>query len=474
MRCWTASPSGCRSRSEQRSVSGAAPDAAGSTPKPRRFRRGMYATRWLPVVVVIASALVAVLPGPGWADLLLVNALVLAALGVDVWLAPATTGLQVSRTVPSVVSLDRPGTAQIRLHNPATRRVRVATREGAGPSAGVHPGRQALEVDPKSWVELEEEIAPTRRGLIPIGPLTVRTAGPLGLGGRQQTLPVMDEVKCYPALPGRRQVELRLDRARMLQSGERSSALRGGGGEFDALREYHPDDEFRRINWRATARAPKPISNTYREERNQQVLLLVDTSRTMAGTVAGAPRFEHALDAGIALAELAGRVGDHVGMTAFAGDVRVTVGPRSGRTQARRILDVLFNVHPTLDAPNYPRAFGLLLARYRRRALLVLLTELADPAAMEGLFLALPMLLARHLVVVAAVTDPAVEAEATSVPGSSEEAYAKAAAAGALAARAESTARLGALGVTVVDRPPGELAGALADQYLTIKSRGRL
>ena len=467
MPCWTGWPSALRSRNEP-------PMSAAAPGRPRRLRRGMYATRWLAVAVLAASSLVVALPGPRWADLVVVNAAVLVALGVDVWLAPATSSLQAARTVPAVVSLDRPGTARIRLHNPASRAVRMATREGAGASAGVHPARQALEAGPGSWVEIEEEIAPTRRGVIPIGPLTIRTAGPLGLGGRQQTLPLVDEVKCYPALPGRRQVELRLDRARVLQSGERSSAIRGGGGEFDALREYHPDDEFRRINWRATARSPKPISNTYREERNQQVLLLVDTSRTMAGTVGGAPRFEHALDAGIALAELAGRVGDHVGMTAFAGDVRVTVGPRSGRTQARRILDVLFNIHPTLDAPNYPRAFGLLLARHRRRALLVLLTELTDPAGMEGLFAALPMLLARHLVVVAAVSDPAVEAEATLVPADSREAFAKAAAAGALAARAETATRLGTLGVTVVDKAPSELAGALADHYLTIKSRGRL
>src|SRR5260370_1628650 len=75
----------------------------------------------------------------------------------------------------------------------------------------------------------------------------------------------------------------------MLRSGYRLSSIRGGGGEFDSLREYHPDDEFRRINWRATARSTKTISNTYREERNQQVLLLVDASRPMAGAVAGGP-----------------------------------------------------------------------------------------------------------------------------------------------------------------------------------------
>jgi uncharacterized protein (DUF58 family) len=252
------------------------------------------------------------------------------------------------------------------------------------------------------------------------------------------------------------------------------SPIRGGGGEFDSLREYHPDDEFRRINWRATARSTKTISNTYREERNQQVLLLVDAGRTMAGTVAGVPRFEHTLDAGIALAELAGRVGDHVGMAAFGADVLVTAAPRSGRTQARRILDLLFDLQPSLDAPNYRRAFSSVLARYRRRALLVLLTELTDQAAMEGLFQALPVLTGRHLVVVGSVVDPAIEAEATALPATSEDAYGKAAATASIAARADAAARLTALGAAVVDRLPDELAGALADRYLQIKARGAL
>src|SRR5437773_185760 len=81
---------------------------------------------------------------------------------------------------------------------------------------------------------------------------------------------------------GRAEGELRLERARLLQSGERSAALRGGGTAFDSLRDYRPDDEFRRINWRATARAARPISNDYREERNQQVILMLDAGRTMA------------------------------------------------------------------------------------------------------------------------------------------------------------------------------------------------
>lgn len=437
-------------------------------------RPGLFIALRFPIVVLAASVVAATLPGNRWVDLSGVNLALLVALAVDVLLAPRPGALQATREVPEVISLDRPATGSLRLHNPSRRRLRAGVDEFALPSLGVSPRRQWAVLGAGEWTTVEELIAPSRRGKATIGPLTVRTTGPLGLGGRQRSLPLVDRIRCYPALPGRRQVALRLDRARMLQSGERSSVLRGGAGEFDALREYHPDDEFRRINWRATARSVKPISNTYREERNQQVLLALDASRMMAGTVAGVPRFEHTLDAGIAVAELAGRVGDHVGMAAFSGDVLAFVAPRAGRAQARRILDQLFDVQPSLDAADYRRAFAVILSRYRRRALLVLLTELTDTAAMEGLFQALPMLESRHLVVIGSVADPAVADEANLVPASSEDAFRKAAAAGALAARAATAARLSAMGVTVVDRPPADLAGALADQYLTIKARGKL
>jgi len=321
---------------------------------------------------------------------------------------------------------------------------------------------------------MDGSIHPSHRGHATVGPVTVRTEGPLGLGGRQRTLPLEGRLKVYPALPGREEVELRLERARLLQSGQRSSAIRGGGTDFESLREYHPDDEFRRINWRATARAAKTISNVYREERNQQVILLLDASRMMAATVQGVSRFEHALDASVAVAELAARVGDLVGMVAFGSDVVAMLGPRGGRAHPKRILDALFDLEPRLEAPNYGQAFAALLSRHRRRALLVLLTELTEESAMEALFEAIPSLRARHLVVLGSVLDPEQGRLAESSARSSEDVYLKAAAAGSLLAREHAAGRLQKMGVAVVDRPPGKLAGALADHYLRIKAYGRL
>jgi uncharacterized protein (DUF58 family) len=329
-------------------------------------------------------------------------------------------------------------------------------------------------VPPHATARLDASIMPARRGVLALGPVTVRVEGPLGLAGRQATIPVTGAVKVYPRLPGRAHIAARLDRTRALLAGERSSVVRGRGGEFDALREYHPDDEFRRINWYATARAAKPISNVYREERNQQVLLLLDAGRMMAGTVEGVSRFEWAIDAAIAVAEVAARAGDHVGMAAFSATIAARVPPRSGRAHPARVLDALFDLQPTLDAPGYAGVFAALLSRWRRRSLLVLITEITDVAAMEPLFRALPVLLRRHLVVVGAVRDPAVEAAAALLPSTSEEAYTKAAAAHALDQRERAAARLRAMGAGVVDRPAGDLAPALADQYLRAKGAGRL
>jgi len=434
----------------------------------------MYVSLRTAALVAAVAALAAFLSLAAWAVLGLGLVVVAVLVAMDVARAPRLRSLRPSRTAPDVMRVGLRAAIELRLHNPLRRPLRLAVRDASAPSLRRTPPRHELRLDGGAWATLESEVGPTRRGLTRLGPLTVRMAGPLGLAGRQETLPLDATVKVYPTLPARAEVRSRLDRARTLQVGERSSAVRGGGTEFDSLREYHPDDEFRRINWRATARRTKPMTNLFREERNQQVLLLLDAGRTMAGTVAGSARFEHGLDALFAVAELASRGGDHVGSLAFGGRPLAMVPPRGGPGQPRRILDSLFDVEPELGATDYVGAFSTVLARYRRRSLLVVITELTSDAVAEPLYDALPALLRRHLVVVGSVRDPELEALAALSPSGSEGAYEKAAAAGALIERERAAGRLLRMGVPVEDRPPGRLAGALADRYLRIKALGRL
>jgi uncharacterized protein (DUF58 family) len=425
-------------------------------------------------VIAVLGFAVAILPFPVWLSLVIANGALAAIVATDVVRAPKASDLGIRTSQPLVSTAGRTDPVAVEIYNPRSRPVGCSFRSAAPPSLGMRPTIQRGTLVAEGWTRFTGVVDPRRRGYARIGPLTVRTAGPFRLAGRQRRVDELATIKVYPPLPGRAHVARRIQRARELQVGTRSSAFRGGGEEFDSLRDYHPDDEFRRIDWAATARTGKPISRVYREERDQQLILLLDAGRTMAGTVGGIPRFELAIDAAFCLAELAVHVGDRVGMLAFGGGRTRMIAPRGGRDQPGRILEQMFDVEPVLEAPDYTRAFATVLARHRRRALLILFTELTDAGAMDPLFRSIRSLRTRHLVVLAAVEDPEVAAIAARTPGDAEGAYAKAAAAESLAMRDAAATGLRAMGVAVEDRLPGELATAVADRYLDIKSSGRL
>jgi uncharacterized protein (DUF58 family) len=302
----------------------------------------------------------------------------------------------------------------------------------------------------------------------------LRVEGPLGLGARQRRLDRPDLLRVHPAFPSREDAELRINKARILEVGLRSAQGRGGGTEFDAMRDYGPDDEFRRIDWSATARAGKPIVRTYRAERNQTVLLLLDNGRVMAGRVAGVPRIEHAMDAVMMLTAVTTRLGDRCGLIAFDRDVEAVVAPSHSRSQLGRVTEAMYQLEPQLEESDYEGAFVEALARFRRRAMVVVFTELAEQAVVDTLLPALPLIVRDHVVVLAGVQDPAVLDLDRSTPDDTAGAYAKAAAVAALEERRRLVGRLRGMGVTVVDAPPGRLAPELADAYLKVKATGRL
>lgn len=277
-----------------------------------------------------------------------------------------------------------------------------------------------------------------------------------------------------PPFRSAREAELSLRRARILEIGLRSARGRGGGTEFDSLRELTPDDETRRIDWAATARTQRPIVRTYRAERNQTVLCLLDSGRTMAARVDGVPRMEYAMDGAMLLAELATGLGDRMGLVAFDQEINTTIEPSNRRSQRATIGERLFDLEPALAESNYQNVVTGVLARYRRRSFLVLLTELGPEAVEQFLLPTLPLLIRTHLVVVAAIRDPDLVHWTTNTPADEDGAFLRSAAIASLAARDAVAAKLRGMGAVVIDVQPSEFATALGDAYLDAKAAGRL
>lgn len=427
--------------------------------------------------LVAAAALVLLAPGAGVAAAIAL----LVAVAVDAARAGDPVAVPVTREAPGVVPLG--GRAEIVwiVVNPGLRASTVALADALPPSLRAARRRAELRVAAGGRVRAATAIRPGRRGNIELTDLTVRTSGPWGLGSRQHTRALPARIEVVPSFRSRREVELRLTRARLLEVGLRAARGRGSGTEFDALRDYVPGDEVRRVDWAATARVGRPIVRTYRSERNQTVLALLDTGRTTAATVAGVPRLDHAMDAVMALTTAATRVGDRVGLLAFGAGPRGAVAPARGGNQLRRIIQAIYALEPELAESDYRAAFRRTLATFPRRSLLVLFTELADEAVAETLLPALSLVLREHVLIVASVRDPEVlrwssgqAGDTASGDGPVAAAYLAAAAGAAIRRRQRTATYLRGLGVTVVDEAPGTLAGALVDAYLELKARGRV
>lgn len=420
------------------------------------------------------AAVVLIAPLGAWPSLVVANAL-LAAVAVTDWVrAPRADRLAVARDLPGVVALDGEAIVTWTVHNPTARTVRVRLADELAPS--LQPGSRTarLAVPAGGRASAGTFLRPTRRGRFLPATVTVRVEGPWRLVARQSDRQLPGELRVYPPFRSREEAELRITRARILDVGLRSAAGRGGGTEFDQLREYTVDDEFGRIDWAATARTGRPIVRSYRAERNQTVLCLLDTGRVMAGRVSAVPRLDHAMDAVMMLTAVSTRLGDRAGLVAFADAVRSVVAPGHRRDQVSRVTAAMYDLDPRLAESDYRGAFAETLARFRRRALLVVLTELAEQAVAETLLPALPLVVRDHVVLVAGVRDPDVDRWARSSPADASAAYRKAAAVQALDARRRTVAHLRGLGAVVVDAVPGRLAPELADAYLHVKATSRL
>jgi uncharacterized protein (DUF58 family) len=425
------------------------------------------------LVVVIAGFFLLVWPLGLRLGALVALVIVVGLLVVDFLLARRPGSIVVTRSFPAVISLATLANVSWTVLNPHRRACVVLFADELAPSLGASARRARVHAPAGRPVRVSASLAPTRRGRFTPTELVVRVEGPLGLAARQTTRRVPSELRVYPDFGSRREAELRIERARLLEVGLRSSRSRGGGTDFEQLREYGVDDDSRRIDWAATARADRPIVRTYRAERNQRVLCLLDNGRTMAGQVAGVARAEHAIDAVLMLTSVASRMGDMPGLVAFDRSVRAVVPPRAGRGQLARVTDALYDLTPELSQSDYRGAFAEVLGRFQRRAMLCLLTEL-DEALLDTLLPTLPLIARTHLVMVGSVRDPAVATWASRPPDDIDEAYRGVAALGALARRRELAKLLQARGALVVDAEPGRLAPQLTDAYLRVKASGQL
>ncbi len=504
----------------------------------RRIRISLLPTPRLCLYLGLGALLwvgAAFLPGLALAALFY-PLLLLAVASVDALATPRARDFEFGRAVEERLNLGVANRVSIRVRRSvsssssaaASRAVELWVRDEAPDSwplrGSLDPENRIpllkLEAAPDEESQASYQVLPTRRGDWSFGGIHARLDSPLGLWRRWLSQDATQSVKVFPDVTAVARYEWMLRNGRSHEIGLHRLRLRGQGTEFESLRDYTPGDEFKSINWKASARRNKLISTSYEVERDQTIVLALDCGRMMTAlALTRAPRsrpslapaqagsglndflnaqpepgtpastaapgsgeaaddrvalskLDCAINAGVLLAHVAASMGDAVGLLLFDDEVRAFLPPRKGRAHTGAIIEALYAVQPRLVEPDFAAAYAFLQGRKLRRSLIVTFTDVIDPFASQELVAAAASLRRSHNALCISISNRDVSDLAARFPLDLPEMFDKAMAQRLLWQRSAALENLRSRGVGVLDVDASALSAATVDRYLEMKARG--
>ena len=353
------------------------------------------------------------------------------------------------------------------------RRLRVHLHEDQLPDMEILHLPEALRLR-KGRNRLYYQIRIDRRGLYEPKYVYLVCFSLLGLGRRVYRIPCPGAIHVYPDLKAVSKYALLARRSRLGLLGVRKLRKAGGDNDFERLKEYTRDDEFRHIDWKASARANTLIVRSYQKTQNQSVLFLVDCGRMMTSEYQGRSLLDHALSSMLLLSYVALKEKDRVGLLAFDSHVLRYVAPASGLGHHRRLIRACYDLEPRHRESNFELAFRFLYRVCRKRSLLCLLTNINDDMNARQLTSYLGNLAGRHLPFAVFLKQPEIETCLWSPPRDTPEMFVQASIADFAVWKEEALQRLRNQKVLTLDALPDELSTRLVNEYLRIKARNLL
>lgn len=422
-------------------------------------------------IVLVGGLAVVVLAPPG-------GVMWIGGLGLAVWIASrwdaraARETYELRRDVPARIPQGEWFDLRWRVRALRVPLRGLVVRENLPESLDVRDGEASFRVPAGGNARAQATLRARRRGTWTIGPGVGRVLGPRGLGWLCVDTAPDVEIRVDPTVEPLRRLSLNTQRTRW--QGGHTRRLRGVGSEFESLRDYRPDDDFRWIDWKASARRRTWTSREYQVDEHQSVMFLLDTGRLMASEEGDRTKLDHAVGAALAIGHAVMTRGDNLGLLGFDREAHTELKPRRGRAQSVRFHESLSRLRAQLVEPDYAAAFVRLQRMIRKRSLVLVFTDLVDEAVSDSLIRAVGQVSRRHLPIVVTLTDTALLDYVARRPDSKREAYENAVAADALLLRDRAISRLRAAGVRVVDSPADRLAGDAVEAYLRVRLENRM
>jgi len=338
------------------------------------------------------------------------NLLIIGLLGLDAFLTPAGKCLTVRRDSEQKLYFKSDNEVAFYVKNNSSHELRVQGKDellrhfsiiGTDLSHIIAPGAEQV---------FSYTVLPAKRGSFNIGKIYLQFNGIIGLCTKHVSLPYPTQFKVYPNVRDLSKYRLMMQKSRLLPKGEKSLRLHGIGADFESLRTYVEGDDYRKINWPATARENKLIMNQYQVERDQPVYIMLDIGRPMSYVVNGFKKLDYAINAALVLSDIVNQQGDKAGLLVFDSKVQAHISPGQGAVHRNAIMETLYSIADNRQTANYRGAFQTLCERQKRRSLVFIFTDFEILEEAEDLIAHISLLKRRHMPIVVFMKNQNLEA----------------------------------------------------------------
>ncbi len=393
---------------------------------------------------------------------------------IDYRLIPGKEKFEISRELAQKLSLGDENEIILSLHNKSKRYWKGFLGDDVPEFFQIRDAIFPFGIQGNEVQTFTYTITPRERGKYEYQTVHLRILGILGLVRKDYEYSLENSFSVYPGYLKLKKYQLLARKNQLEQVGRRSIRKYGEGREFESLREYTKDDEYRKINWKATARKGKPIVAQYQIERNQNVIIVLDAGRMMRNSDGFMKRLDYAINATLMLSYICANKEDNIGLLVFGANIQTYLPPKRGITQVHAISQLLHNVQYEMTEPNYSLAFQYIKKKVNKRALIILITDIIDNRASDVLIREFTRLSPKHLPLCVTLRDKELHKVTLEVPKTREQALQLGVAEQILEQRLLAFKYLQLNNVLTLDTLPENLTAKAINQYLTIKAKSLL
>lgn len=402
---------------------------------------------------------------------LLADAIVALVLVTDFWLAPGPKDFKASREMQRAASLAVPHPVKVILDYRGRFLARAVIRDDVPQGAVIEPAEHVASIPPLKRWEGSHLLSVGRRGAYKLEFVYIRVESALRLWQRYIKVPCVNTLNVYPDMKQVAEYAILARSNRLSLIGVRRTRKIGQDSDFERLRDYTLDDNYKFIDWRSTARRNKLTVKDFQSDQSQRVVFMLDCGRMMTNQYQGLSLVDYSLNSLLMLSHVALSQNDAVGLVCFSDKVDRYVPPRSGRSQMNQILHAGFDRFPALVESRFDQAFLHLSSNLRKRSLVVLITSIIDQVNADQIVAYLGNLQQRHLPLLVCLRDHRIFDAADNPASDPDVLYRSAAAASILTWREQVLHRLRMQGILVVDAFPEQLTSPLINEYLRAKAK---